>query len=107
MERHPRFEPVILVCPVVNYGYENMLSRMHQAYDFYRKKGYRVVCSYDEATGRYVDVRKELHPDLIFYTNPYEGLIDERYFQDYRELPARCEYRLYERAGQDLQRDGH
>lgn len=80
MERHPRFEPVILVCPVVNFGYENMLSRMHQAYEFYQKKGYQVVCSYDETTGQYVDVRKELHPDIIFYTNPYEGLIDERYY---------------------------
>lgn len=80
MERHPRFEPVILVCPVVNYGYENMLSRMRQAYAYYQKKGYRVVCSYNEATGSYVDVRKELRPDLIFYTNPYEVLIDKRYY---------------------------
>ena len=80
MEKHPRFEPVILVCPVVNYGYENMLSRMKQAYRFYQKKGYRVICSYDESTGRYVDVRKELNPDIIFYTNPYEGLIDDRYY---------------------------
>lgn len=25
MEKHPRFEPIIIVCPAVNFGYENMI----------------------------------------------------------------------------------
>lgn len=75
-----RFDPIIIVCPVVNYGEENMVARMNQCYDYFSRKGYHVVKSYNEETNRYIDLRHELFPDIIFYTNPYRGLIDERYY---------------------------
>lgn len=80
MADHPRFEPIILVCPIVNYGKENMILRMNEAYEFYKQKGYNVIKSYDEENDTYIDVKKELNPDIIFYTNPYGTLIDKRYF---------------------------
>lgn len=84
---NPRFEPVILVCPVANYGRDNMFLRMKETYDFFKKKGYNVIKSYDEISNTYVDVRKDINPDIIFYTNPYHNLIDARYFiTNYRDL---------------------
>lgn len=80
MEKDDRFNPVILVCPVVNYGRENMLSNMNKCYDLFSQKGYKVIRSYNEESDTYVDVRTELSPDVIFYTNPYKGLIDDRYY---------------------------
>ena len=80
MEKHPRFEPVILVCPIVNYGRVNMLKNMEESLLYYKKKGFRVLKSYDEKTDSYLDVRKTLNPDIIFFTNPYKGLIDDQYF---------------------------
>lgn len=80
MEKDERFNPVILVCPVVNYGRENMLLNMDKCYNLFKSRGYNVIRSYDAAEDKYVDVRKDLKPDVIFYTNPYEGLIDNRYF---------------------------
>lgn len=80
MEKDPRFHPSILVCPVVNYGKDNMLSNMEKCYNLFKQRGYNVIRSYNNNTDAYVDVRKELHPDIIFYTNPYEGLIDDRYY---------------------------
>lgn len=80
MQSNPRFEPVILVCPIVNDGRENMVRKMEEAYQEYKKKGYQVLKSYDEEKDTYVDVRKELNPDMIIYTNPYKGLIDDRYY---------------------------
>ena len=80
MADHPRFEPIILVCPIVNYGKDNMILRMNEAYEFYKQRGYNVIKSYDEGNDTYIDVKKELKPDIIFYTNPYETLIDKRYF---------------------------
>ncbi len=80
MVQDKRFNAVILVCPIVNYGRENMLNNMEKCYSMFKQKGYNVIRSYDEATDTYVDVRKELAPDLIFYTNPYQGLIDDRYY---------------------------
>ena len=80
MKNSKRFDPIVLVCPIVNYGFENMIRRMDQCYTFFKEKGYVVQKAYDCLNNRYVDVRKELNPDIVFYTNPYEGLIDHRYF---------------------------
>lgn len=76
------FEPIILICPVVNYGRENMLNRMKDCSTFFKTKGYNAIMSYDESSNTYIDIRKDLQPDLIFYTNPYKGLIDDKYYID-------------------------
>lgn len=82
MQTDSRFSPIVLVCPVVNYGYENMIERMNQCFDYFKKKGYETILSYDSQENTYIDVRKAISPDIIFYTNPYEGLIDNRYYID-------------------------
>lgn len=80
MNKDPRFETIILVCPMVNQGEKIMLSKMKQAVSFYKEKGYNVISSYNESDGSYVNLRSELKPDILFYTNPYYGMIDDRYY---------------------------
>lgn len=80
MLQHPRFEPKIFVCPVVNFGMENMLFEMDKAFEAFKKKGYDIIKTYDKETGKYLDIKKTFAPDIIFYTNPHEGLQDYRYF---------------------------
>ena len=82
MEQNPLFNPMILVCPVVNYGKEHMLETMNNSYNSFMRKGYRVLKSYDETTDTYINVKETLRPDIILYTNPYKGLIDDRYYID-------------------------
>lgn len=82
MLQNPDFEPMILVCPIVNYGYENMIYKMSNCYNYFKTKGYNVINSYDSTKDTYIDLRKDLKPDIIFYTNPYKGLIDDRYYVD-------------------------
>lgn len=80
LKNHPNFDPSILVCPIVNQGKKEMLEEMKKTYLFFSKKGYDVLYSYDFTTGHFLDVRHELKPDIIFYTSPYRGLIDDRYY---------------------------
>lgn len=77
-----RFEPVILVCPVVNFGYDNMINKMNDCYSYFRNKGYNVILSYNKEENSYVNLKKDIQPDILFYTNPYKGLIDNRYYVD-------------------------
>lgn len=79
LTNNPRFEALILICPIVNYGHDNMIDRMERCYNAFKRKGYNVIKAYKGADN-YVDVMRELQPDIIFYTNPYKGLIDDRYF---------------------------
>lgn len=84
MEQDPRFEPIVIVCPIVNYGYKNMLVEMENAFKMFQDKGYNVIRTYDETSDSYLDVKKEIDPDIIFYTNPHLGLIkDEYYIKNY------------------------
>ena len=78
MKKDKRFNPIVLVCPQVNMGRESMLDNLDKCYNDFKRRGYDVVMSYNENDDSYIDARR-LNPDIIFYTNPYDGLIDSRY----------------------------
>ena len=80
MLQHTKFEPQLFVCPVVNFGKENMLIEMDKTFKTFKKKGYDVIKTYNSETGKYLDIKKTFSPDIIFYTNPYEGLQDYRFY---------------------------
>jgi len=81
LQDNQSFNPSILVCPIANSGREIMIEKMNQCYNMFVSKGYKVIKSYDIRNDCYIDLR-ELSPDIIFYTNPYKGLIDDRYYVD-------------------------
>jgi hypothetical protein len=74
------FSPVIVICPIINHGREYMLETLNQCIYFFKEKKYPFIVTYEEQRDTYINVQKEIAPDLIFYTNPYKGLIDNRYF---------------------------
>lgn len=81
MEKNPLFEPIIVVCPAVNFGRENMIEVMEECYERF-KNGYNCIKTYDQEKDTFLDIRESISPDIIFYTNPYRGLIHENYFID-------------------------
>lgn len=80
MLKHPRFYPVILICPVVNLGDEMMKLEMKRCFDYFSSKNFNPISAYDLRNNRYLDVSKDLKPDMIFYTTPYFNQSDLRYF---------------------------
>jgi hypothetical protein len=80
METDQRFEVIILICPIVNFGRENMLLEMKKAYKYFSENGYNTIKTYDENTNKYLDIKRKIQPDIIFYTNPYKGLILKKYY---------------------------
>ena len=71
MEKDERFDPLVLVCPYTPYGEKVMLRELNQAYQAFETKGFNVIKSLNEATGEWLDVKKVLKPDLVFFTNPH------------------------------------
>lgn len=69
MEKHPRFDPIIIVCPAVNFGYENMINVMNECYKRFCK-GYNCIKAYDNKNNSYIDIRKDIEPDIIFTPIP-------------------------------------
>jgi hypothetical protein len=72
LDADKRFEPVVVVCPYALYGEEFMLNVMGKAYEVFKKDGYNVVKSFDKASGKWLDVKKELQPDVVCFTSPWK-----------------------------------
>lgn len=81
----PRFNPIVLVCPYTIYGEENMKIDMENAYNSFKQKGYNVLKSLKE-DGTWIDVKKELTPDIIFFTNPHFLTKYEYYINYYKDV---------------------
>jgi len=83
MLQDERFEPVIVVCPYIIYGEEVMHSTMNQAYNSFKNKGYNVIKTYNEKTGEWLDVKQEIEPDIVFFTNPWPLTKEKYYIHEY------------------------
>lgn len=77
-----RFNPIVLVCPYIIYGEENMLIDMENAYQYASKKGYQTIKSKKD-NGGWVDVNKELEADIIFFSNPHNLTKPEYYINNF------------------------
>ncbi len=63
---------LIVVCPPTNLVDEkSILSAMNKSYRHFKKKEYNVVHSLEEGDGAYLNVKKTISPDVVFFTNPY------------------------------------
>jgi hypothetical protein len=71
MKLNPRFEPIILITPDSTYGMEAVNSTMNKAYNWFIDNNYNVLKSIKE-NGSWLNVKKEIEPDIIFFTNPHE-----------------------------------
>lgn len=71
MEQDKGFDPVIVICPITRYGEENLITSMKNAFDYFTKNGYNTIKTLNEATGEWLDVKKTIQPDIVFFTNPY------------------------------------
>lgn len=78
MEKDPRFKPLILVCPVADYGKEHMVENFRPTVEMFKKKGYNVMSAYDETTDAFVNI-EDLKPDLLMYAFQWSSHVDPRY----------------------------
>ncbi len=84
MERNKRFSPIIIVTPWTVFGEENMLKEMESCYNFFFRKGYNVVRSFNKETGEWLNVKKDIKPDIIMFTNPYALTKKEYYIDNFK-----------------------
>lgn len=66
-----RFEPEILVCPYTAGDEEELQHEMNKVLRAFSEKGVNVINS-RKADGTWIDVRTDINPDIIFFTNPHK-----------------------------------
>jgi len=80
MESDERFDPLVVICPYVSYGEEHMHQTMDQAYKSFLSKSYNVIRTFNEVTKEWLDVKKDVKPDIVFFTNPHGGVTMKEYY---------------------------
>lgn len=78
LEQSDIFEPIVVVIPFMPQWKKEMIEYMGETYRELQQKGLRVVKGYDAVTNKYLDIKKELDPDAVFYTTFWK-----EHFQDY------------------------
>lgn len=71
LQKDERFIPFIIICPYVLFGQEKMLEEMDKAYMSLKSYGPNVIKTYNTTTKKWLNVNKEIKPDIIFFTNPH------------------------------------
>lgn len=99
-----RFHPLIVVCPDIRYGEVWMLETMEETFRYFKDRGYTVINSYLRSAGKWLDVKKELKPDIIFFTNPHPLTRDEYYIYNFTDvLTCYTQYSFHVSSLQELQ----
>lgn len=62
------FDVTVVVKPFMFNGHDAMINYMNTTYEALKASGYKVVKGFDEITGEYLNVRKAINPDIVFYT---------------------------------------
>lgn len=85
MANDNRFDPIVVVCPYITYGEETMFREMNKAYNSAKNKGFNVIKTYDETTKQWLDVKSEIKPDMVFFSNPHKLTKDEYYIDHFND----------------------
>lgn len=83
LERDGRFNPVMIICPYIPYGEDNMLKEMNGTYGYFHVRGYNVFKTYKQESTEWLDVKKEISPDIIFFFTPHNITRKEYYIKNF------------------------
>jgi hypothetical protein len=75
-----RFEPIIIICPITNYDSDTMYRELQIANDFFFSQNYPVYSTWDENSQKWIDIKKNLNPDIVFFSNPWAELSRPEYY---------------------------
>jgi len=70
-----RYQTYVVVSPYnvhLNYDKQECLNVMKKAMAFAEEQGYDPICAYDFEKKRWRNIRKELQPDIVFFSKPYK-----------------------------------
>jgi len=83
MVANDRFDPVVVICPVINQGLKFMNDEMAKCEDLCIRNGYKYVSSYSKSKDIWINIKYELAPDIIFFTNPHQLTRNEYYITNF------------------------
>lgn len=85
MQESGRFKPIIVLCPSLHHSLNEKRRELQQMKKYFAKEKIEVIADYDCENDIGYDIKTYIEPDIIFYQQPYEGVIQPKY--SYRNFP--------------------
>lgn len=70
LESNSRYKVTIVICPFTATTEEIMKTDLNKAFHYFKNNGYNVLNSL-KSDNTWLDVKTELKPDIIFFSNPW------------------------------------
>lgn len=77
----PLYDPLILAIPRTDTTEVN--HQVDEVYDHFKNLGYKIVNSFDSKTQTWLDLEKDIKPDIIFITNPHKLTLPQYYIKSF------------------------
>lgn len=73
LERHPMFEPLVVLIPAytVHKGKDLTKKSLEYNFDFFKNKDIKVELAYNTIKQKYISLDK-FEPDIVFYEQQYD-----------------------------------
>lgn len=78
MKGHPRFRPFVVLSPTPQFAKEIQKAEVETMRRYFDERGISYI-DYDVDSGRCVNLRKEISPDILFYPQPYDTVLKRKY----------------------------
>ena len=87
LEESDIFHPVVVITPFnlhLYYDKTECVSVMEQASKFVKSKHYRYICAYDFQKKDWLDIKKIVNPDIVFFTKPYKDTLPAYHLYNFK-----------------------
>ena len=77
-EQSDFFKPIVVISPYnvhLIYDKQECFRVMRDAYAFAQQQSYNSICAYDFDKNKWLDVKKIINPDIVFFTKPYKDTL--------------------------------
>lgn len=88
MEKSDFFEPKVVISPYnvhLIYDKNECLSVMQKAVSFAKEKEYDYLCAYDFNNKKWLNVKKILNPDIVFFSKPYKDTLPKYHIYNFQD----------------------
>jgi len=79
LEKDPRYEVIIVAIPRTNHP--EMIIHVDEVYEHFKKLRYNIVSSWDKKNKLWLDLYKDIQPDIVFITNPHKLTLPQYYIK--------------------------
>ena len=88
MRDSKHYHPYVVIIPYSQYkGFDSqtVADTIKRTEQFIKDRGFEYIVPYDSQSHKWVDIRKTLNPDIVFFTTPYRDIPPQYYYYNFSD----------------------